>query len=158
MGSRMPDLLLIRRMDGNLHQCWQKNIETSRNQTSQQVWKTNWLSQKHTKTKMTAMPKSIDLKPPLTHFHFKIWWIPGIGKQIGFYHSVLRRAGMCFSCRGSWVLFASGIVWMFRANMLYKKSTLQAPSWCNSENTAWIALVLGWANLDIFLIFLNLGS
>ena len=41
MGSRMPDLQLIPRMDGTLHPFLQKNIGKSKNPTSQQVLRTN---------------------------------------------------------------------------------------------------------------------
>ena len=42
---------------------FQKNIEKSKNPTCQQVLRKKWI-----KTKMTALARSIDLKPPRTIF------------------------------------------------------------------------------------------
>ena len=58
----MPDLPSIPRIDMTLHLFLQKIIEIQKH-TSQHVLRTEWMfpkTKKNTKTKMTAMPKSID--------------------------------------------------------------------------------------------------
>ena len=48
-----------------------------KNPTSQQVLRNKWCFPKNAKTKMTAMPRSIDLKAPRTIYYWKInavWW------------------------------------------------------------------------------------
>ena len=74
----MPDLPLIPRMDKTLHPCLQKDIEKQKD-IFQQVLRNKWCFQKSTKTKMTAMPRSIDLKPPRTIFIGTSIKIEGLG-------------------------------------------------------------------------------
>ena len=72
MGSWMPDLRSIPRMDRTLHPCLIKLIGKFKRPTSQQVLERNndafKKQQKTNKVKMTAMPKSIDSQHPSTNF------------------------------------------------------------------------------------------
>ena len=68
MGSRMPDLQLIPRMDEILHPFLQTTTRKKTNKTTSQHFSRKQMdvSQKNTKTKMTALARSIDLKHPRT--------------------------------------------------------------------------------------------
>ena len=63
----------------------------------------------NTKTKMTTMPRPIDLKPPRTSFYWKINSNKGIGKNSGFHHASLfltlhYNVIVGRGCTGYWIL------------------------------------------------------
>ena len=89
MGSRMPDLPLSPRMDKTLHPCWQKNNGNTKNNNPASFVKKHGCFQKHAKTKMTALARSIDLKRGWTKFNLKINSNRWTGQKIRFYHSPL---------------------------------------------------------------------
>ena len=83
MGSRMPGLPFIHRMDMTLHPFWQNIFEKYKFQHPSKFWEKLICFQTNTKTKMAALARSIDSKPPRTIFIEKSINIEGLGKNRG---------------------------------------------------------------------------
>ena len=86
----MPDLQLIPRMDELYTHCFQKLIEkTKKKLTSQQVLRKRMDVLKNAKTKMTAMPRSMDSNGRSTILYWQNCKNRGIDKKLVLHHASL---------------------------------------------------------------------
>ena len=83
MGSRMPDLPY------DFTSISTSNHEQIQNPTASKFWENTWISQKCAKTKMIAMPRSIDLKTSSDPFSLKKWAMSRNRETVRFWLSIL---------------------------------------------------------------------
>ena len=90
MGSRIPALPLIPRMDRTYTHFNIKSWTNQANQHPSKFWETKMdVFNKNTQTKMTALARSIDSNGRLTISYWKINKNRGIGKKSVFHHASL---------------------------------------------------------------------